>query len=925
MIRHCKAVTNVTTHRRFTPFIVGDMPFSAYLTPKDAVKNAARLVSEGLVDAVKMEGGRRIEPMLRAVLRAGIPVMGHVGLTPQTAASMGGMKLQGNSAEAAYDIYENATHLADSGCFSVVLEAIPHKVATHITQSLDVPTIGIGAGPGCSGQVQVFHDIAGMFHRFVPKFSKRFALVGRQLEAAVESYRDEVTLGAFPMKHNSFAISQMQFKKYLLKTEGEQESPEDESNSTRTTSENPVNGSNGICVGNSIVSAQRKKNLKISVIGAGAMGSLVAGKLVKHGGYDVTLISSWEEHVKTISQSGLLIKALVNDGIVEGELIKASAAKSFPKEEPAEGVLRVTSPFHTLFNPPKREIEGGDEYVSADVVFILTKGHSTRSAARTAATIIGPGSLVVTLQNGMGHAERIREEIGDMATIIEGTISHGALLEGPGAVFHTGLGSTIIGSSKAQNFVPSSATRLVSEILNKAGFETVIADNPGKLMESQWMKLAVNSTINPLTAVLGVKNGDLIGSPDIQDISTKLAQEFMAVVKARNGFSFPLDNVDEVLKVVFDVANKTKLNTSSMLSDLNRCVQTEIDYLNGFLVREGRRLNIPVSCNETLTSLVKAFESSIKLKKKLEEDTVDYPESCCEVKSHHQTMLVKSIPQFRSVSSNFAKSGKKVGFVPTMGGLHEGHLTLIRECKRKCDVTVVSIFVNPLQFAPHEDYDSYPRDLTRDFELLQAEKVDFIFAPEASELVANSQEVSLIVKSSDCKPEGASRPHFFHGVATIVLKLFNIVKPDVAYFGQKDAQQCSTIKQMAADLNVDCDIEICDTVREADGVAMSTRNSYLSQEERKVAPVIYKSLQAAENLVKQGQHDVSALKQAIEHSLSLEPMFNLSYIAISDNYSMEEVEELGHSLDREGVCISIAGKLGKTRLIDNIVIQSAKL
>ena len=124
----------------------------------------------------------------------------------------------------------------------------------------------------------------------------------------------------------------------------------------------------------------------------------------------------------------------------------------------------------------------------------------------------------------------------------------------------------------------------------------------------------------------------------------------------------------------------------------------------------------------------------------------------------------------------------------------------------------------------------------------------------------------MIVKSSDCKPEGASRPHFFHGVATIVLKLFNIVKPDVAYFGQKDAQQCSTIKQMAADLNVDCDIEICDTVREADGVAMSTRNSYLSQEERKAAPVIYKSLQAAENLVKQGQHDVSALKQVCIHT-----------------------------------------------------------
>ncbi|XP_075239969.1 uncharacterized protein LOC142335380 isoform X2 [Convolutriloba macropyga] len=908
MIRHCRAVTNVK--HRFTPFIVGDLPFSAYLTPKDAVKNSARLVSEGLVDAVKMEGGRRIEPMVRAVLRAGIPVMGHVGLTPQTAASMGGMKLQGNTAEDAVEIFDNASHLSDLGCFSVVLEAIPHKVATHITQHIDVPTIGIGAGPGCSGQVQVFHDIAGMFHRFVPKFSKRYALVGRQLEAAVESYRDEVTSGSFPMKHNSFAISQLQFKKYLQMVEEPEEVTDinehaHEDSSTPTTS-SAASSSNSTA---SITSSSEPKKLpKISVIGAGAMGSLVAGKLAKDGGYDVTLISSWEEHVNTINQSGLMIKSLVNDGLVEGEMVQATTEKSFRNEESNEGVLRVTSPFKTLFDQKKG--------VVADVVFIMTKGHSTRSAARTAATIVGPESLVVTLQNGMGHAERIREEIGTNKTIVEGTISHGALLEGPGTVFHTGTGSIIIGSSSSTKFMPASATGIVSQVLNQAGFDTVIAETPAKLKESQWTKLAVNSIINR----------DLIGSTDIQDISTRLANEFLSVVKAKNGFSFQMDDVDELLKLVFDVANKTKLNTSSMLSDLNRQVQTEIDYLNGFLVREGRRLNIPVPCNETVTSLVKAFESSGKLKKKiqLDEDSDQVPEFPQKLEAARDTMLVRSIAEYRAVFRSLAKKGAKVGFVPTMGGLHEGHLNLVRECKKSCDVTVVSIYVNPLQFAPHEDFDSYPRDLTRDFELLQAEEVDYIFAPEATELVKDNQEVNLHVKTSETKPEGSSRPHFFHGVATIVMKLLNIVTPSVAFFGQKDAQQCSTVKQMVNDLNVDCEIVICDTVREEDGLAMSTRNNYLSTEERKAAPVIYKSLLAAQTLFSQGQHDVATLKQAVETSLAVEHMFELYYIAISDNYTMEEVTELGPSLQKDGVCISIAGRIGKTRLIDNIVLRSGQ-
>ena len=196
-----------------------------------------------------------------------------------------------------------------------------------------------------------------------------------------------------------------------------------------------------------------------------------------------------------------------------------------------------------------------------------------------------------------------------------------------------------------------------------------------------------------------------------------------------------------------------------------------------------------------------------------------------------------------------------------------------------------------------------------------------MFTPTDKQLFPNPITASVVMNNSDEKPEGRDRPHFFHGVATIVLKLLNIVQPTIAYFGQKDAQQCSVIRNLVQDLNMSCEIAICPTARETDGLAMSTRNQYLSTTDRKAAPVLHKALLSAKQAFERGNHDVESLKAIVVSTLKSEPAFEHSYVAVSDNWSMEEITDLTSSLDRDGICISIAGKIGATRLIDNIVLR----
>jgi pantoate--beta-alanine ligase len=257
-----------------------------------------------------------------------------------------------------------------------------------------------------------------------------------------------------------------------------------------------------------------------------------------------------------------------------------------------------------------------------------------------------------------------------------------------------------------------------------------------------------------------------------------------------------------------------------------------------------------------------------------------------------------------------------LGFVPTLGYLHGGHLSLIRRSCEVNDFTAASIFVNPTQFGPAEDFDRYPRNYQRDFALLEKEQVDYVFLPAVKEMYPKGYDTWVEVHKVTERLEGAARPDHFRGVATVVAKLFNILEPDRAYFGQKDAQQCAVIKKMVADLNMNLEVVVCPTVREPDGLAMSSRNTYLSPEERQQAPALYKALSTAHVTWAEGERDSSRLRQAMIEIIRQAPLGNIEYISVANADTLDEVEKAEPS-----ALISLAVKFGRTRLIDNILLE----
>ena len=261
--------------------------------------------------------------------------------------------------------------------------------------------------------------------------------------------------------------------------------------------------------------------------------------------------------------------------------------------------------------------------------------------------------------------------------------------------------------------------------------------------------------------------------------------------------------------------------------------------------------------------------------------------------------------------------GRSIGLVPTMGALHEGHLSLVRRAKMENDITAVSIFVNPLQFAPSEDLNKYPRDMDGDTEKLRREKVDILFMPDAHLIYPDGFSTHVEAEGISEKLCGAFRPGHFRGVATIVAKLFNIVKPTRAYFGQKDFQQAVIIKKMVKDLDMAIDVFICPTIRENDGLAMSSRNSYLNDEERKAATIINKCLVQATELIKSGIIDIESVRRFMKEKLSEEPL--ITEIQYASMYSPETLDELERA--GKGALLAIALKIGKTRLIDNMIVN----
>lgn len=279
------------------------------------------------------------------------------------------------------------------------------------------------------------------------------------------------------------------------------------------------------------------------------------------------------------------------------------------------------------------------------------------------------------------------------------------------------------------------------------------------------------------------------------------------------------------------------------------------------------------------------------------------------------TAVIRTVPAATEWVQRQRAEGKSVGLVPTMGALHEGHLSLIRRARQTCDRVIVSIFVNPLQFGPGEDYQRYPRDMDRDLSLLEREKADAVFHPDTAEMYPSPQLVSVCAGSLSEKLCGAARPGHFNGVTTVLAKLFHVIPADRAFFGQKDAQQLVVVRAMVRDLNFPIAIEGCPTVREADGLALSSRNAYLTPDERAKATVLYRALQRARQMIESGTRDARQIESEMRAMIQSVPGAELDYSRVVDRDTLADVNEIGKE-----VLVAVAVRFGKTRLIDNVIV-----
>jgi len=289
--------------------------------------------------------------------------------------------------------------------------------------------------------------------------------------------------------------------------------------------------------------------------------------------------------------------------------------------------------------------------------------------------------------------------------------------------------------------------------------------------------------------------------------------------------------------------------------------------------------------------------------------------------------IIHSAHELTALVRHARREGRRIGFVPTMGALHQGHLSLVRTARSRLDLVFASVFVNPTQFGPSEDFSKYPRTLEKDCELLAQEKVDYVFAPPVEEIYPQGASTWVTVEGLSDKLDGRSRPGHFRGVTTVVSKLFNIVQPDLAFFGQKDAAQVAVIRRMVRDLNFDVEIVVCPIVRERDGLAMSSRNVYLNPEQRRQATVLYRSLMRVQFLAEAGenapeenaQRDAAGLVAAGKQVIAQEPEVRLDYFEIVDPDTLDPVPDIS-----SGALVAVAAYVGPTRLIDNILLLGTK-
>jgi pantoate--beta-alanine ligase len=279
--------------------------------------------------------------------------------------------------------------------------------------------------------------------------------------------------------------------------------------------------------------------------------------------------------------------------------------------------------------------------------------------------------------------------------------------------------------------------------------------------------------------------------------------------------------------------------------------------------------------------------------------------------------IINRKQRMASLARKLRRENKTIGFVPTMGALHEGHLRLVEEARQMCDIVIVSIFVNPTQFNDKKDLDKYPRDLTTDAALLTEYQVDYIFTPDEEEIYPAGFSTYVYVENLTETLEGASRPGHFRGVATVVTILFNTIRPDFAFFGQKDAQQVAVIRRLTTDLGFDTEIVVIPIVREESGLAMSSRNALLSPDERRRASIIYKGLREAKLAARNGERNAANLAEIVRQTIESEPLAQVDYVAVVDNETLEPVEKVGET----AVLIAVAARFGNVRLIDNTVLN----
>lgn len=280
--------------------------------------------------------------------------------------------------------------------------------------------------------------------------------------------------------------------------------------------------------------------------------------------------------------------------------------------------------------------------------------------------------------------------------------------------------------------------------------------------------------------------------------------------------------------------------------------------------------------------------------------------------------IIRSVREMQETALQYRRSGKRIGVVPTMGYLHAGHASLIRAARMNTDIVITTIFVNPLQFAPTEDLSRYPRDLERDTVIAEEAGADILFTPSPKEMYPEGFGATVSIEGVTAPFEGVFRPTHFDGVATVVAKLFHLTQPDIAYFGQKDYQQCMVVQKMVRDLAMPLEISICPIEREADGLAMSSRNVYLSPENRMNATILFKALQGAQTLIHGGKRSRAAIEQEMQSILATVPHLTIDYAAAADASTLQQSETFAPN---QAIVLLLAVRLGTTRLIDNLVIR----